>query len=77
LIVPACFSILAQRISVEIKATLIQAIILGMVVPPILEDLDKAVERERERLKREVDQHDKKTAAGLSLLGAHGSPAEP
>ena len=54
LIVPLWFGALAQRLSVEIKATLIQAIILGMVVPPILEDLDKAVRRRREELGQQV-----------------------
>jgi hypothetical protein len=51
LIIPVWFGVLAQRLSTEVKATLIQAIILGMVVPPILQDLDKAADKRREELK--------------------------
>jgi hypothetical protein len=48
LIIPAWFYLLAWRISAEVEAILVQAIILGMVVPPIFENLDKAVQKRKE-----------------------------
>jgi hypothetical protein len=69
LIIPVWLLTLAWRLNLEAKATLIQAIITGLVVPPILEDLDKGVKKRREELKQLKDQGPKDDSLG--------SPASP
>jgi hypothetical protein len=88
LIIPAWFFLLAARLTLEVKATLVQAIIVGLVVPPILEDLDKAVKNRREQIKQQKEEHkerENRKSSGNSQAqpdmslkdGSHDSPAQP
>jgi hypothetical protein len=55
LFIPATFFLLAARLAIEAQATLVQAIVTGLVVPPILEDLDKVAKSRRDQLKQQKD----------------------